>query len=236
MEKIYNQSKDNRIEIVYLFTKALLLKKSPRIRDKAKAEELLKKVIETKTLFFTHISIFVMDMYIIYAYIHLCDLLLSELLITNNNAEVLDELNQFILQLLTKAENSRSYLVFCETFILQAKLALLNFDLKAVQRFLTQSQKIAESRGIKRLAMKISFEHDELLKQSKMWENVKDSDMSLSERWEFAALNEQMERMVRKRMIEIPKLSNEEPVLLLIVSEGGVPFFSHTFVEDKSFE
>ena len=134
------------------------------------------------------------------------------------------------------AEKQHSYLVFCETFILQAKLALMNFNMKAARRFLTHAQKIAESYGIKRLAMKISYEHDELIKQSKMWENLKESEMSLSERWKLAGLSEQMENMVRKRMITVPELSNEEPVLLLIVSEGGVPFFSHSFIEDKSFE
>ena len=108
--------------------------------------------------------------------------------------------------------------------------------MKAARRFLTQAQKIAESHGIKRLAMKISYEHDELLKQSKMWENLEESEIILSERWKLAGLNEQMENMLRKRMIAVPKLSNEEPVLLLIVSEGGIPFFSHSFVEDKSFE
>ena len=37
-------------------------------------------------------------------------------------------------------------------------------------------------------------------------------------------------------MIDIPELSDEEPVLLLIVSEGGVPFLLQSFSEDKSFE
>jgi hypothetical protein len=108
--------------------------------------------------------------------------------------------------------------------------------MKTARRYLTQAQKIAESYGIKRLAMKISYEHDELLKQSKMWENLKTSDISLSHRWKLAGLNEQMEKMVKKRMIEFPELSKEEPVFLLIASEGGVPFFSHSFIEDKSFE
>jgi len=108
--------------------------------------------------------------------------------------------------------------------------------MKTARRYLTQAQKIAELYGIKRLAMKISYEHDELLKQSKMWENLKTSDISLSHRWKLAGLNEQMEKMVKKRMIEFPELSKEEPVFLLIVSEGGVPFFSHSFIEDKSFE
>ena len=226
LKDIYNENRITPIEELYKFNKARLLKRSSRIRDKAKAEALLKEILKSESLYFeTRVA----------AYVNLCDLLLAEFRI-NNNREVLDELNKFIDELLTWAEKSRSYYIFCNTFILQAKLALINFDMKAARRFLTQAQKIAESNGITRLAMIISHEHDELIKQSKMWENFKDSEMSLNDRWKLAGLNEQMEKMVKKRMIEVPEISNEDPVLLLIVSEGGVPFFSHSFVKDKSFE
>jgi len=226
LENMYNQKKDNRLELLYQYNKALMLKRGARIRDKAKAEELFKQVIEKENIY---------SEIIIYAYIHLCDLHLAEFRI-NNNSEVLEELNQNMDKLLSIAEKSHSYLVFCETFILKAKLALINFNMKAARRFLTQAQRIAESYGIKRLAMKISYEHDELIKQINMWEKLKKSEASLSERWKLAGLKKQMENMVRKRRIEIPELSDEEPILLLIISEGGIPFFSQSFIEDKSFE
>ena len=225
LENLYNQKEDKQIELFYHFNKALMLKRSSRIRDKAKAEELFKRVIETKTV---HTEL-IRD-----SLVYLCDLLLAEFRMTSE-IEVLKELNHYIAQLLTVAENLHSYRVFCETFILKAKLALINLDVKAARRFLTQAQKIAESYGIKRLAMKISFEHDELIKQLKMWEKLKSSDSPLSERWELAGLSDQMQNMVKKKMSEVPKLLDEEPVLLLILSEGGVPLFSHSFIEDKSF-
>jgi tetratricopeptide (TPR) repeat protein len=226
LEDIYNQKRSDKIKFLYKFTKALILKTSSRIRDKAKAEELFKELIETDTIAF--------DL-IIKAHIHLCDILLMEYHI-NNDSEIFTELNNYITKLLTIAEKQHSYFVFCETFILQAKLALLNFDTKSARLFLTQAQKIAESYGMKRLAMKISYEHDELLKKTKMWETLKISEVSLSERLEFSGLNEQMENMVKRRMIEVPDISEEEPVLLLIVSEGGIPLFSHTFTQEKYFE
>ncbi|MFW9902169.1 MAG: hypothetical protein ACFFDY_12965, partial [Candidatus Thorarchaeota archaeon] len=104
------------------------------------------------------------------------------------------------------------------------------------QRFLTQAQKIAESHGIKRLAMKISHEHDKLLTQLKIWENLKETEVSLSERWKLADLTQQMENMVRKRMVEPPKISEEEPVSIFIISEGGTLLFSHSFIDQISFE
>ncbi|MFX0178475.1 MAG: hypothetical protein ACFE85_19845, partial [Candidatus Hodarchaeota archaeon] len=225
-DQVHAQKKDTQLELVYQYCKALMLKRSSRIRDKAKAEELLKQVIETETLFFD---------IIIKAYIHLCDLLLAEFRI-NNDSEVLDELNHYIAKLLTIAEKSHSYLIFCETFILQAKLALISFDVKAARRFLTQAQKIAEFYGIKRLAMKISYKHDELIRQLKMWEKLKESEASLTERWELAGLKEQMDHMVKKRMIEAPKISEEDPISIFIITEGGIPLFSHSFIKEKSFE
>ncbi|MFW9783403.1 MAG: tetratricopeptide repeat protein [Candidatus Heimdallarchaeota archaeon] len=229
LENMYTQSKDNHVKLIYRYNRALILKKSSRIRDKGKAEELFKKFVNTETLYYD------LNELIIKAYIHLCDLLLAEFSI-NNDSEIFDEIIHYISKLLTIAEKSNSYLIFCETFILQAKLALLNFDIKAARRFLTQAQKIAEKYGIKRLAMKISFEHDELLKQLGLWEKLKETEASLPERWKFAKPSDQMENMVRRRAIEIPELSDEESVFLLIISEGGEPIFSQKFVEDRSFE
>ena len=226
LENMYNQKKDRYLEVSYEYNKALMLKRSSRIRDKAKAEELFKLIVEKEDVSFEHI---------LYAYINLCDLFLTEFHMSNNS-EVLDELNYYIAKLLTLAENSHSYLVFCETFILQAKLALINFNLKAARRFLTQAQKIAESYGLKRLAMKISHEHDELLRKITEWENLKESEASLSERWKLSGLNNHMENMVRKRLSETPKISEEEPIRILIITEGGTSIFTHSFIEDKEFE
>ncbi len=226
LENMYNQKKGIHIEIIYKYNKALILKRSTRIRDKAKAEKLFKQVIEAETIYLEVTR----DALVCH-----CDLQLSELLLTNN-IEVLEEINLNIAKLLSIAEKSHSYIIYCETFILQAKLALINFDIKAARRFLTQAQKIAESYGIKRLAMKISYEHDKLLKQLDIWERLKESGAPLSERWRLAGLNEQMEKMVKKRREDVPMASDEEPVLLLIVSEGGIPFFSQSFIEDTNFE
>ncbi|MFX1388677.1 MAG: tetratricopeptide repeat protein, partial [Promethearchaeota archaeon] len=226
LEIIYKQKKNIKIDYSYKFNKALILKTSSRIRDKAKAEKLLKELIETDTLAFDIIK---------KVHIHLCDILLMEYRI-DNDSEILNELNFYISRLMDIAEKQHSYLVFCETFILQAKLALLTFNVKAARRFLTQAQKIADSYGMKRLAMKISYEHDELLRKTKMWENLKISDLNISERLELTGLNEQMQNMVKRRIIEVPEISKEDSVMLLILTEGGNLLFSKKFVEDFSFE
>ena len=148
----------------------------------------------------------------------------------------MQELNEFISKLSTIAEETHSYLVFCETFILQAKLALLHFDFNSARRFLTQAQKTAESKGIRRLAIKISYEHDKLIEQLHLWKSLKESETSISERWKLAGLNEQIALMKKKGLGEVPDILDEKPVFLLIVSEGGVPLFSQSFSEDTKFE
>ncbi|UCC19571.1 MAG: tetratricopeptide repeat protein [Promethearchaeota archaeon] len=226
LENSYKHTKNSHAEFIYKYNKALMLKRSSRIRDKVKAEELLREIINKGTLDFVLLN----D-----AYIHLCDLLLSEFRI-NKDSEVFEELNQYINQLLNIAEKTHSYRFFCEIFILKAKLALLNLELKAARRLLTQAQKIAESYNMKRLAMKISHEHDELLLQLAMWEYLKDSGGSLSERWKLAGLDEQLETMLKKQMKESPKISEEEPVSIFVITEGGSPLISHSFIDQKSFE
>ncbi|MFX1569110.1 MAG: tetratricopeptide repeat protein [Promethearchaeota archaeon] len=225
LEIIHNQTSDSQLDFIYKYNKALMLKRSSRIRDKVKAEELFKQALETETRDFV---------LILNTYIQICDLLLVEFRM-NNNSEVLDEINENVAQILNIAETTHSYRFFCEAYILKAKIALLNFDIKEARRYLTQAQQLAESYNLKRLAMKISYEHDELIKQKIMWEKLKESNASLTERLNLAGLNEQMENMIKKRIV-VPELSDEEPILLLILSEGGTPLFSHSFIGEKSYE
>ena len=226
MEQLNIQLKDKYVNLTYLLDKAILLKTSLRARDRGKAEEILMQLLEDKNLFYENR---------LRTLLNLCELLLTELRMTND-FEVLDELNQFINQLLDIAEKSKSYWILSEVHLLQAKLSLLNFDIRKAQRFLIQAQKIAERFRLTQLAMKISIEHDQLLEQMNTWEKLKDSKKSLAERIEVLDINEQIDRMLNKRKIELPELADEEPVLLLIITDDGTCLFSNSFSENFPFE
>jgi len=226
LERLTSQLKDKQLDLIYLLDKALILKTSLRARDRGKAEEILILLLENENL--SH------DMRYT-ALINLCELFLTELRMIND-LSVLDELNQFLGQLLDLAEKSHSYWIIGETYLLQAKLALISLDLKEARRLLTQGQQIAEKFGLDILARKISNDHDELLKQLNMWENLKESTSSLKERMEFARLNEQMDNMLRKRVVEPSEIQDEESVVILIISEGGNPIFSQSFLKGWSFQ
>ncbi|MFW9826544.1 MAG: tetratricopeptide repeat protein [Candidatus Thorarchaeota archaeon] len=226
LEQLSNKLKNKEIELIYSFNKALLLKTSLRARNRVQAEDIFNQILKSKDLDYE---------LTIRTLINLCELHLIELSMIND-IEILNDIDPLIDKLLDIAKESHSYWVLSETYLLQAKLSLLTFNLKQAQQFLIKAQKIAEKYGIKRLAIEISHEHDELLKNLKMWENLKESEASLSERWKHININEQIENMVRNRIIDAPELLDEEPVLLLIVSEGGIPFFTQSFGDEKAFE
>ncbi|MFX0030926.1 MAG: tetratricopeptide repeat protein [Candidatus Hodarchaeota archaeon] len=226
LKRIYDKEKTVSIDSIYRYSKAIILKASKSARNRGKAEEMLKYLISEDILEYQ---------LKVGALLNLCDILLIELS-NSSDIEILGEIQTYILQLSNYAKENSSYSLLAETYLLQARLALLILDLDTARKFLTQSQQIAEKYGLNLLARKISSEHDELLKQLSFWDKLKESKASLSERMKFARLNEQMEGMLKKRAIEIPDLTEETPVLLLVVTEGGNPVFSQSFEEDQSFE
>ncbi|MHA2008410.1 MAG: tetratricopeptide repeat protein [Promethearchaeota archaeon] len=226
LEQLNNQLKDKYTNEFYLYNKALLLKESSRISNRGKAEEILKQILEEEDVFWEINQ---------KALLLLCELLLLELQMTGD-LEVLVEVESYITRLLDFAEKSHSYWIWGETFLLQAKLALTSLNLKEARRLLTQGQKIAEKYGLNLLAKKISNEHDELLTKLKIWESIDKSETPIAERMKLSRLNEQMGNMIRRHAIEDLEFSEEEPMLLLIVTEGGTPIFSQSFVEAQVFE
>lgn len=214
------------ISVIYRVDKAVLLKTSLRAINRGKAEEMLKQVVEEENVNYDIIII---------ALLNLSDLLLYELQNTGE-IEIIEELRPYILKLLTIAEKNHSYSILAESYILQAKLALVTLELKDTRQLLTKAQGIAEKYHLNRLAVKISNEHDELLKKLSIWEEIKESNTSLVDRIKLARLTEQMDHMLRKGAVEPLEIPDEEPVVVLIVSESGEPVFSYLFDKEWNFE
>jgi len=226
--KQLNDRDDNKwIETIYLGSKARILAQSKRIHNRAKAQEILKLVIQREIIPNLDFNVDVL--------ISLCELLLDELRITNDIG-VLDDLRPYINQLLEIAKKSNSFWVLAETYLLQAKLALLTSDLKQARKLLTQAQELAEKHGLHLLAGKISLEHDNLLREQSKWEAIKEEEITLSDRMKLAKIDDQMQSLLWNRDLSSLEYSEEDPVLLLILAEGGVPIFSHIFTKEWSFE
>ncbi|MFW9950909.1 MAG: tetratricopeptide repeat protein, partial [Candidatus Thorarchaeota archaeon] len=210
----------------YTYTEAIILKKSPRIQNRARAENLLRSLIEDEdTVFEIKIE----------GLIHLCDILIDELKITHE-IEIVEEIKPLINKLLILTEKSHSYWYYAETYVLQAKLALLTLDIKNARQLLTEAQNIAEINGFEPLVKKISSEHDNLLQNLTIWEELKDRDSTVSERLKLTNMEEQIKMMIQKRRNEIPEVNVEIPVMILVISEGGIPTFTKLFTETFKVE
>jgi tetratricopeptide (TPR) repeat protein len=226
LDDIANQTKTELFQHADLIARALVLKKSNRIRNRTEAETLLKIVIKAE--------VSPPILYLI-SLINLCELYLEELQITNN-PEVLNDLTPLINQLLIVTEKQRSYLLVAETKLLQAKLALIQMDISKAKLLLTQAQRIAELHGLTLLAIKISNEHDNFLEQINIWENLKNTNAPMSERIKLASFDSVFERMEGKRSVDSLELTHEIPVLLLIIGSGGFTLFSNNFSKKWVFK
>lgn len=224
LKQIQNNSKLS--SAAYHVDRAVFLKASPRSIHRGKAEEMLKQVIEEEIVYY-EISLI--------ALLHLCDLLLNELQNTGDLG-IIDEINPCIDKLLEIAEKNHSYPLLAEVFIFRARLALVTLELNKARKLLTDAQNIADKYHINRLALKISTEHDQLLKQLNKWEEIKELNTSLNERVKLARLHEQMDRMIHKGAIKPIEITDEEPVVVFIVSESGIPIFSQSFDVEWDFE
>jgi tetratricopeptide (TPR) repeat protein len=224
------KEKDRHLDLIYGLDRAIYLKHSPRALSRGKAEEILKQLIEEGIHDYEFLKL---------ALLNLCDLLLFELSATSE-PEILDELQFYISQLFETVKKARSYSLLAETYLLQARFSLITLDMKKARQLLTKAQEIAEKYGLNHLSMRISSEHDQLLTQLDLWENLKTSKAPLNERIELARLNDQMVQMLRKRIVKPPKLEAEQPVLFAIITkEGGVvlssPFTADMTIDESQF-
>ena len=208
----------------YRLAEAMILKKSSRSTNRAVAEELLRQIsIEETDDHEVTIS----------ALLNLCDLLIEELRISGEQ-EVLTDVLQITEDLIIIAKNQLSHSLLAETFWLKSKISLVNLNMREASHFLTQAELIAEEKGLKRLAIKISLEHDSLLGQRNKWDELTQENAPFEDRINFAGLEELLFRMIQKGEIELPETENERPVLLIIQDIDGLTLFSENFYsEDK---
>lgn len=217
--KYIEQNKISYFISWYKLSEARILKSSTRIRDRAKAEKILRKLLDKLDFRLITQAIF-----------EICDFYLGEISSTND-LKILDDIQPLITLLLKESERTNAYSLQSHTSLLQGKLSLLQMNMGDARRHLTQSQRIAEEHGLSLLARSISIEHDKLLEQLGKWENMKKSDFQISERLNLASLGDVIGLMQGKRALELSELINEEPLLLLIMSRDGESYFTHSFKE-----
>jgi len=218
LDALHEKLPSTILDHVHVLTRALLLKASPRIRDKMQAQVLLRQIIEDDVIW--------MDS-TINASFHLCELLFVEFKISEDPT-ILNEIKTVTNRLMDHATAQYAYSTLTKTYLLQAKLAILEQDVPRARHLFTQAQVIADEKGLELLARSISHEHDVLLAQL---EQSPPPEVS-----ELAGVEEFLERLVLQRALEPPELRPEAPVLLLILTEGGINIFSKKFALGRQLD
>jgi len=223
VEEIYNQrtEKDGLLTHAYKLAEANILKSSMRARDRIKAEELFKEVME---------SGIVADIYKFKALFGLSELLLVELRLTND-IEIINELTPLINKLIDVAHIRKYHYYLIEAFILQGKLSLLTFDIKTARRFLTQAQRIAQRHGYIGVASEISNLQGELMQRLTTWEHLKETNADLSERIELARLEDHLKGKFRTKLMKMERTAVKEITIFkdiktCLVCKGEVEGFN----------
>lgn len=170
---------------------ALILKTSPRARNRGRAEVLLEIVVNDAVVDhrLTVLAIF-----------HLCDLLLQELQVSDD-VEVLNEVQNLVLRLLDLAKSQYSFSLMTQIFVLQSRLALLELDIPKAQKLLIQASTLAEEKGLQTLALKIVEEQTTLDTQIHKWEDFIKRKASMSEIIEFIRIENYIEMVVRNKLL-----------------------------------
>ncbi len=217
-----SEGENKRLEAIYRVAYALLLKSKPRARNIYEAQVVLKQIIDSKVAKF-EITVIAM--------LNLCDLYLYELNI-NDDEEILNEINNILQKLLLIAKKHNSFHLWAELYLIQAKFALVQLDLKNARILLTKAQKLADSKGLTQLAMNISKTHDDLLEKFNLWKSLSQSNLSISGRIKLAKIDNHMERLLRQGESNDIVLENEVPIGLNILNENGIVLFSKSFAPE----
>ena len=157
LEQMNNQLNDINLNMLYLFDRALLLKASPMAHNRDKAEEIFIQLLENEDMIFE---------FTVKSLLHLCELLLTKLSSTTN-LKVMDQILFYVNQMKITAENSDSYWLLAEAYLLQAKLKLVILDLQKAKESLEEAQKIAMEHDLSQLTERIlkeMKEEEELVK------------------------------------------------------------------------
>ncbi|MHA2500338.1 MAG: tetratricopeptide repeat protein, partial [Candidatus Hodarchaeales archaeon] len=172
----------------------LVLKTSPRIRDKVRAQEIFQQVAEEELIQYSLTE---------RAMINLCELLLDELK-AYGEAAILQEARALIQKLYGLAQDQNSFSLVVNALILQAKLALVDGEPATAEQFLEQAKLTAEEKGLILLVKRTSTEQEALQAQYEVWQQLIQRNAPFHERLERVQIAEYLKDV--EKLVNVQKL------------------------------
>ena len=175
-----NNSQDSWIQLIYHFSKALVLKNSPRLKSKALAQDEFNYIIEKQIIDF--------DIYSS-ALINIIELLIDEFIIYNE-PEVLEEIKERINILHQEAIEQGAYGLLTNSYLLQARLSLIYGELIKSELLIDEAVKTAKEHGLTSLYEKCIKTRENLTKELNNWEKLVSQNAPLKERFQKSELKD----------------------------------------------
>ena len=226
IQKINEKEKNDISNLIYKLASALILKTSSDKAILSKAKRILRSIVDGVLLDHELKTI---------AHYYLCELLIKEIELYREKDEI-NNLEVLITKHFDIAKQLESNIMFAENFWLKVQLAMIRHQYQEARNFLNQAQQITEDKGLRRLALDIPRMH-------KILDSYFDLDSSDSKAESFSfdkriapQVNDDVIRMLDKRTVDMPKLQDEEPVLLIIIYEGGMTIFSKKFSQKEMID
>ncbi len=226
IEQISKKEVSKYISHFYILSKALILKTSTRLRSRVEAGELFEQILSEEGIDNELKVVALLSMF---------ELLISEFS-HYGNQEILREAHLLSSNLIKIAKMQNSYLLLTEAYWLQAQLSVVQYDFNVARHLLSQAQIIAEEKGLSRLAVKLSSEHDNLLIQIEQWEELSKMDNSPIEGEKIAKLEELVKKIRMKKELEMLEEQEEEPIVLILLYETGIPIYSKNFAISQEID
>jgi len=117
--------------------------------------------------------------------------------------------------------------------MLKAELALLQDDTSLTREYITKAQSIAEEKGLHKLALAISREHDKLLDHIGLVEGLNITNLEKKSQLEVEEIEDLLGRMTTRNIAAVTEATPEEPIMLLIIGEGGMTLLNRTFTSNE---
>lgn len=227
LQKVIEKENNAISEQRYRLASALILKLSNNREILFKAKELLNSI--TDNVLLDHGML-------IRALYNLCEIHLKEIELFEDN-EAIIQLESRIEMHYDIVKQIGSHTMIAENFWLKSQLEMIKHNYQEAKIILNEAAQITEDKAFRRLALKIPDLLNIINKYAEPEDEMENRPIHVETQNNLHdQLNDEVVRMVNKRTVELPKLQDEEPVLLIVVYEGGVTVFSQKFSQREMID
>ncbi|MFX1286047.1 MAG: tetratricopeptide repeat protein [Promethearchaeota archaeon] len=175
------------INLIYQFSKALMLKASKRMRDKVKALEIFEAMSKKESIDLDDLG---------FALFNICDLLLYEYR-TSGETEIFQEIKEITERLYNLGKEKVIPPLTIRSMIIQSKLSLIEGQLEDVEKILEKAKEIAIEFNLEYLLNLVEKEQNNVKSELEKWKSLLKRNAPVNERLEKADLENYVKSALR---------------------------------------